>query len=145
MSEISDSFESAKSEFQLSLRPRAEYLGITARDLARQVRQAFFGAQAQRIQRGRDDIRVMIRYPEHQRKSMTTLHSMMIRAPDGTEVPFDTVAAIKPGKSPPIHPSHRPEARNHRFRQRRTRTSWTSMPLSRSWKRSSFPILPASM
>lgn len=101
MSEISDSFESAKSEFQLSLRPRAEYLGITARDLARQVRQAFFGAQAQRIQRGRDDIRVMIRYPEHQRKSMTTLHSMMIRAPDGTEVPFDTVAAIKPGKSLP--------------------------------------------
>ena len=101
LTEISDSFESAKSEFELLLRPQAEYLGITASNLARQVRQAFYGAEAQRIQRGRDDIRVMVRYPEDQRKSMTTLDSMMIRAPDGTEVPFDTVAAIKPGKSLP--------------------------------------------
>ena len=104
LTEISDSFERAKSEFQLSLKRQAEYLGITSRDLARQVRQAFFGAEAQRIQRGRDDIRVMIRYPEEQRKSLTTLDSMMIRTPDGKEVPFDTVAEINPGKSlPTIH------------------------------------------
>ncbi len=101
LNEISDSFESAKSEFELSLKPQAEYLGIAARDLARQVRQAFFGAEAQRIQRGRDDIRVMVRYPKDQRKSMATLDSMMIRAPDGREVPFHTVAEIDPGKSLP--------------------------------------------
>ena len=101
LNEIADSFESAKSEFELSLKPEAEHMGIAARDLARQVRQAFFGAEAQRIQRGRDDIRVMVRYPMSQRKSIATLDRMMIRAPDGREVPFDTVAEIKPGKSLP--------------------------------------------
>ncbi len=101
LNEITDSFESAKSEFELLLKPQAEYLGITASNLARQVRQAFFGTEAQRIQRGRDDVRVMVRYPEAQRKSLSTLDSMMIRTPNGTEVPFDTVAEIKPGKSLP--------------------------------------------
>ncbi len=101
LNEISDSFERAKSEFELSLKPQAEHLGLTTGDLARQVRQAFFGAEAQRIQRGRDDIRVMIRYPEEQRKSLATLDSMMIRTRDGAEVPFDAVAEIRPGKSLP--------------------------------------------
>jgi len=101
LNEIRDSFESAKAEFQLLLKPQAEYLGVTANNLARQVRQAFFGTEVQRIQRGRDDVRVMIRYPEAQRKSLATLDSMMIRTPDGTEVPFDAVAEIKPGKSLP--------------------------------------------
>jgi multidrug efflux pump subunit AcrB len=101
LNEITDSFERAKSEFELLLRPQAEYLGITANDLARQVRQAFFGSEAQRIQRGRDEVRVMVRYPEEQRKSLATLDSMMIRTPNGTEVPFSTVAEIKPGQSLP--------------------------------------------
>ncbi len=101
LNEITDSFESAKSEFELLLKPQSEYLGITASNLARQVRQAFFGTEAQRIQRGRDDVRVMVRYPEAQRKSLATLDSMMIRTPNGTEVPFDTVAEIKLGKSLP--------------------------------------------
>jgi len=101
LAEITDSFESAKAEFELQLKPQAEYLGITASNLARQVRQAFFGTEAQRIQRGRSDVRVMVRYPEEQRKSLATLDSMMIRTPNGTEVPFDTVAEIKPGKSLP--------------------------------------------
>ena len=101
LNEITDSFESAKAEFELQLKPQAEYLGITARDLARQVRQAFFGSEAQRIQRGRNDIRVMVRYPEAERESLATLDSMMIRTPSGTEVPFSTVAEITPGKSLP--------------------------------------------
>lgn len=99
--EITDSFEQAKSEFELLLKPQSEYLGITANDLARQVRQAFFGAEAQRIQRGRDEVRVMVRYPLEQRRSLATLDSMMIRTPSGTEVPFSTVAEIKPGQSLP--------------------------------------------
>ncbi|MGK0240115.1 MAG: multidrug efflux pump subunit AcrB [Candidatus Pelagisphaera sp.] len=60
-----------------------------------------FGTEAQRIQRGRDDVRVIIRYPESKHKSLATLDSMMIRTPNGSEVPFDTVAEIKPGKSLP--------------------------------------------
>ena len=104
LTEIQDSFESAKAEFELELKPQAEFLGITAGNLARQVRQAFYGAEAQRIQRGRDDIRVMVRYPLDERRTLDTLNSMMIRAPGGTEVPFDTVAAVIPGRSlPTIH------------------------------------------
>ena len=99
--EITDSFERAKSEFELKLKPQAEHLGLTTNDLARQVRQAFFGAEAQRIQRGRDEVRVMVRYPLAQRQSLATLDSMMIRTPSGTEVPFSTVAEIKPGQSLP--------------------------------------------
>ncbi|MCB1120822.1 MAG: efflux RND transporter permease subunit [Verrucomicrobiae bacterium] len=102
--EITDSFERAKSEFELTVKPEAKYLGITTNDLARQVRQAFFGAEAQRIQRGRDEVRVMVRYPLAQRQSLATLDSMMIRTPSGTEVPFSTVAEITPGQSlPAIH------------------------------------------
>jgi multidrug efflux pump subunit AcrB len=69
--------------------------------LARQVRQAFFGAEAQRIQRGRDDVRVMVRYPEAMRRSLSSLDTMRIRTPDGVEVPFGSVAEIVPGKSLP--------------------------------------------
>jgi multidrug efflux pump subunit AcrB len=68
-------------------------------DLAQQARQAFFGAQAQRIQRGRDDIRVMVRYPRQERESLASLEDMHIRAPDGTEVPFTSVADAEMGKS----------------------------------------------
>ena len=99
--DIEDSFDRATDEFELKLKREAEHLGVTAAQLARQVRQAFFGSEAQRIQRGRDDVRVMVRYPEKQRKSIASLHTMMIRTGNGTEVPFETVAEIVPGKSPP--------------------------------------------
>ena len=99
--DISDSYERANDEFELDLKPEAEYLGVTASNLAQQVRTAFFGAEAQRIQRGRDEIRVMVRYPEADRKSLGSLSRMMIRTVNGTEVPFDTVAQIVPGKSMP--------------------------------------------
>ncbi|MEM8549966.1 MAG: efflux RND transporter permease subunit, partial [Verrucomicrobiota bacterium] len=66
--------------------------------LGRQVRQAFFGEEAQRIQRGRDDIRVMIRYPEEERRSLGNLEQMRIRAPDGREVPFSEVAEAELGR-----------------------------------------------
>ena len=61
----------------------AEALGITRETLARQVRSAFFGAEAQRIQRERDDVRVMIRYPLEERRSLASLEIMRIRTPDG--------------------------------------------------------------
>ncbi|QXD25650.1 efflux RND transporter permease subunit [Opitutia bacterium ISCC 51] len=99
--DISDSYERANDEFELDLKPEAEYLGVTASNLAQQVRTAFFGAEAQRIQRGRDEIRVMVRYPEADRKSLGSLSRMMIRTANGTEVPFDTVAQVIPGKSMP--------------------------------------------
>ena len=99
--DIEDSYERANEEFELDLKPEAKYLGVTASNLAQQVRTAFFGSEAQRIQRGRDEVRVMVRYPEEQRQSLAALHNMMIRTANGTEVPFENVAEIVPGKSLP--------------------------------------------
>ncbi len=95
--DIADSFEGGKEEIQLDILPAAEALGLTLDDLARQVRQAFYGAEAQRIQRGRDDVRVMIRYPERQRRSLADLDNMRIRTPNGGEVPFYAVARARAG------------------------------------------------
>ena len=99
--DIEDSYERASEEYELDLKPEAEYLGITAVNLAQQVRTAFFGSEVQRIQRGRDEVKVMVRYPERERRSLGSLQTMMIRTADGSEVPFDTVAEIVPGKSLP--------------------------------------------
>jgi multidrug efflux pump subunit AcrB len=95
--DITDSFRSGKREMKLSILPSGEALGLTLSDLARQVRQAFYGEEAQRVQRGREDIRVMIRYPEDERGSLDALSSMRIRTPDGNEVPFSTVATAEHG------------------------------------------------
>ena len=96
--EISDSFRAGKEEMQLGIKPAAETLGLTLQDLGRQVRQAFYGEEAQRIQRGRDDIRVMVRYPRDDRRSLGDLENMRIRTPKGGEVPFSQVALVEPGR-----------------------------------------------
>lgn len=93
--DISDSFEGGKEEIRLKVKPEAEILGISSTTMGRQVRQAFFGAEAQRVQRGRDDVRVMVRYPEEDRKSVSNVEAMKIRLNDGTEVPFSEVAEIE--------------------------------------------------
>ncbi len=95
---ISDSFLEGKEELKLGITPAAEALGLSLQDLGRQVRQAFYGEEAQRIQRGRDDIRVMVRYPADQRRSLGNLERMRIRTPDGGEVPFSQVAVVDPGR-----------------------------------------------
>jgi multidrug efflux pump subunit AcrB len=96
--DIRDSFSAGKRELRLSILPSAEVLGLTLEDLGRQVRQAFYGEEAQRIQRDRQDVRVMVRYPEDQRRSLGDLESMRIRTPDGGEVPFATVARVESGR-----------------------------------------------
>jgi multidrug efflux pump subunit AcrB len=98
VSQIADSFREGKQEVKLGIKPQAETLGLTQADLGRQVRQAFYGEEAQRIQRGRDDIRVMVRYPEDERRSLGDLENMRIRTPDGAEVPFREVADVQLGR-----------------------------------------------
>ena len=95
---IADSFRAGKREMQLGITPAAQTLGLTLEDLGRQVRQAFYGEEAQRIQRGRDDIRVMVRYPAENRRSVGDLENMRIRTPNGGEVPFSHVATVQPGR-----------------------------------------------
>ncbi|MBN1796569.1 MAG: efflux RND transporter permease subunit [Sedimentisphaerales bacterium] len=96
--DITDSFEEGKPELKLNIKDTGRVLGLTLGDLARQVRQGFYGEQAQRIQRGRDDIRVMVRYPKDQRKSIADIENMRIRLPDGTEIPFKAVAEVQYGR-----------------------------------------------
>jgi multidrug efflux pump subunit AcrB len=98
VTDIADSFQNGKEEIKLALLPTAEPLGITLEDLSRQVRQAFYGAESQRIQRGRDDVRVMVRYPRRQRRSLDDLENLRIRRPDGGEVPFYAVARVERGR-----------------------------------------------
>ncbi|NDY96051.1 efflux RND transporter permease subunit [Wenzhouxiangella limi] len=100
--DIRNSFDGGTRELQLEIRPEAESLGLTQQDLARQVRQAFFGEEVQRIQRGQDDVRVMVRYPREQRSSEGYLESMRIRTPAGEAVPFSAVADVTVGSSPSL-------------------------------------------
>jgi multidrug efflux pump subunit AcrB len=71
---------------------------LTLADLGRQVRAGFYGREVQRIQRGRDDIRVMVRYPEDERRSLGDIENMRVRLPDGSEVPFTIVASVEEGR-----------------------------------------------
>ena len=93
--EVESSANAGPEELRLKIRPEAEAMGVTLFDLAGQVRQAFYGAEAQRIQRGDSDVRVMVRYPRSERKSIGNLENMWIRLPDGRELPFNAVATYE--------------------------------------------------
>lgn len=90
--DVLDTFDSGKPEILYSITPEAQAAQITKRDLATGVRDAFYGREAQRVQRGREEVRVMVRYPLEQRGSLETLRNMRIRKSDGTAVPFSLVA-----------------------------------------------------
>ena len=96
--DIADSFRSGKQEARLSLLPLGRQLGLTLDDLARQTRQAFYGEEVQRVQRGAEDVRVMVRYPEAERRSLGNLEDMRIRDADGAEISFAAVAGIELGR-----------------------------------------------
>ncbi|GAA5218391.1 efflux RND transporter permease subunit [Corallincola platygyrae] len=93
--DISDDSSGGKEEIVLSIKPQAEALGLSLLDLARQVRQGFYGAEAQRVQRGSDEVKIMVRYPREERRSITDLENMRIRTATGDEVPFSAVAEIE--------------------------------------------------
>ncbi len=100
--DIRNSYEGGNREIKLNIKPEAEALGLSLNDLARQVRQAFFGEEVQRIQRGKDEVKVMVRYPRDQRDSVGYLDNMRIRTPNGDEVPFATVADVQFSSSPTV-------------------------------------------
>lgn len=93
--DIADSFLPGKMEMQLDLKPGAADLGLKLEDLARQVRHAFYGAEALRFQRDKDEVKVLVRYPEDQRRSLDNVEQMRIRTPAGHEVPFYQVAEVR--------------------------------------------------
>ena len=99
--DIAVSSREGKREVRLRIREGAEALGLSVRDLGRQVRGAFHGEEAQRIQRGRDDVRVVVRYPRDERRSLGSLERMRIRTPDGGAVPLGQVAHLESGRAYP--------------------------------------------
>ena len=97
--DIRSSLSVGGEEIKLDVKPEAESLGLSMASVGRQVRQAFYGEEAQRIQRGKDEIKVMVRYPEEDRKSIGNLESMRIRNDLGDEIPFISVASATFGKA----------------------------------------------
>ena len=98
--DIADSLSDGKEELQIELTPQGHVLGLTRAAIVNQVSQAFRGFEAQRIQRGRDDIRVIVRLPREERRTTVTLDEYLITAPDGRQVPLSHVATLTPGKGP---------------------------------------------
>ncbi|MBW2468533.1 MAG: efflux RND transporter permease subunit [Deltaproteobacteria bacterium] len=97
--DISDDFKPGKQEKKLRVKPGARSIGVTMRGLARQVRQAFYGEEVLRIQRGREDVKVMVRYADQQRSSLSGFDEMRIRTEDGREIPIEEVADITHGRA----------------------------------------------
>jgi multidrug efflux pump subunit AcrB len=98
--DIEDSMSDGKQELQIELTEQGKALGLTRNDLTSQIRSAYFGAQVQRIQRGRDDVRVMVRLPLEERSAISVLEQVQIRTPSGGQVPLAHVAKLIPGQSP---------------------------------------------
>ena len=98
--DIRNSYERGRPEIKLNIKPEAETLGLTLADLASQVRAGFYGDEVQRVQRGQDEVRVMVRFPKDERDSVGYLNSMRIRTPSGGRVPFSSVAEVETTESP---------------------------------------------
>jgi len=93
--DITDNFRPGKMEMQIHLRKGAKSLGITLADIAIQIRQAYYGDEVLKIQRGKDDIKVMVRYSQKERESEASIDDLRIRTRDQREIPLNQVADIK--------------------------------------------------
>ncbi len=90
--DITDGDEIGKWEFQLKVTPRAQALGITLDELASTVRAAYYGEEVMRLQRGRHEIKLMVRYPAEERRSLAQFEEIRVRTPGGAEVPITELA-----------------------------------------------------
>lgn len=99
LNEIDTGVSTGKVQLDLKVKPVAQSLGINASELARQVRGAFFGVEARRFQRGRDEVRVMVRFPERERCSEQDIQDFVVLTPRGGEVPLFEAAEVKRKRS----------------------------------------------
>ncbi len=95
--DVRDTYSEGKRELKVTLKDNARALGLTATNLGQQIRSAFYGAEAQRVQRDKEDVRVMVRYPEEDRDSLGNLETMRIVAPNGARIPISEVADVEFG------------------------------------------------
>ncbi len=92
--DVVDSDEPGKPEIRLSLKPEAERLGLRLEDLSEQVRHGYYGDEVHRLQRGRNEVKVMVRYPREERQSLDSLASLPVQLPDGQHAPLGTLAKV---------------------------------------------------
>ena len=97
--DIDDGYTPGKEQLNFKIKPEGQSLGLTAQEIARQVRNSFYGAEALRQQRGRNEIRVRIKLPQEQRNSEYDIEQLLIRTPQGKDVPLRQVAAVERGRS----------------------------------------------
>lgn len=100
--DVKDNLQSPRDEIELTLKNNAEVLGLSLTDIARQVRQGFYGEEVQRIPRAKEDVKVMVRYPENERRDLDHLEDVRIRTQAGTEVPLQAVADVHYVPSPGV-------------------------------------------
>lgn len=81
-------------QISFEIKPAGQALGITARDLGQQIRNSFYGAEALRQPREREELRVMVRLPEEDRKSLSSLEGLLIKGANGAEIPINQAAEI---------------------------------------------------
>ena len=99
VTDVDDGYAQGKRQFDFKLKPHGRSLGLTAREVGRQVRHAFYGAEALRQQRGRNEVKVMVRLPESERRSLYNLEELLIRTPDGGDVPLFEVVEADRGRA----------------------------------------------
>ncbi|MGF1455357.1 MAG: efflux RND transporter permease subunit [Alphaproteobacteria bacterium] len=95
--DVRDNLQSSTPEIRLKLKPGAEQIGLTLGEVSRQVRQAYFGEEVQRLPRDGNDVRVFVRYPREARRSLESLENFRIRTSDGREIPLFSVAEVEFG------------------------------------------------
>ena len=92
--DIADDNTPGKWEFQFRVKDRALATGVTPTDLGQTVRNTYFGAEVMRLQRGRHEVKLMVRYPEDERHSLVDFREIRVRDRDGTERPITELAEI---------------------------------------------------
>jgi multidrug efflux pump subunit AcrB len=97
--DIQDSVTPGKRQLDIELTSAGEAAGLTSVAVARQLRQSFFGEEVQRIQRGREELKVMVRYPRDQRRSIRDFYDVRLTLPDGSQAPLSSMARISEGRS----------------------------------------------
>ncbi len=97
--DVDDGFSPGKEQIDFKIRPEAQSLGLRARDVARQVRDAYYGAEVLRQLRGRYEVKVMVRLPKAERVTEYSLEEMILRTPTGTEVPLREAVTFSRGRA----------------------------------------------
>lgn len=95
LSDVVDNNQEGLREININLKEKAKYLGLDLQDIVGQIRAGFFGAEAQRLQRGEDEVRVWVRFAESDRASLADLNNMRIRLPDGSNYPVSELADLE--------------------------------------------------